>query len=112
MFPLKRAPTTSKVVFLSFCVIATFLFTATFAVFYASNGQLSETLRFPWTSSQYKTVQLRAEEDFIKRALESEIGNPYDGSSLRKLCADVQWQEGLMMSCTRVNGGIGNVRYV
>jgi len=46
---------------------------------------------------------------FIQNALNHDISGPYNGSHLQDLCAHTKWRPGLIFSCGRIYGGIGNV---
>lgn len=56
-----------------------------------------------WASSQ---------KQFVKRVLANDFyPKEYNGSAVRELCAQrAQWQEGIVISCDEIAGGIGNLK--
>ncbi|KAI9732721.1 MAG: hypothetical protein M1818_007455 [Claussenomyces sp. TS43310] len=73
-------------------------------------NQRNEFVPSSWSSLHQRPKSPK--EAFIKRTLESDINGPYEGLHLQNLCKETKWTEGLIFSCTRVNGGFGNVRNV
>lgn len=52
-----------------------------------------------------------SQKQFVKLALEDDIYvNRYNGTAVRNLCSEAKWQEGLVVSCDAIAGGIGNLK--
>lgn len=52
-----------------------------------------------------------SQKQFVKQALKDDIYvSPYNGTAVRKLCSEAKWQEGLVVSCDAIAGGIGNLK--
>lgn len=52
-------------------------------------------------------------KQFVRRAAEQGIypgAHGYDGAAVRQLCAGTRWREGLVVSCEKIAGGIGNLK--
>lgn len=50
-------------------------------------------------------------KQFVQQALKDDIyRRPYNGTAVRKLCSEARWQEGLVVSCDGIAGGIGNLK--
>lgn len=56
-----------------------------------------------------RTSQSSPKQLFIQNALDHDISGPYNGSYLQDLCLQTKWRPGLIFSCGRIYGGIGNV---
>lgn len=52
-----------------------------------------------------------SQKQFVQRALQDDIYvQKYNGSAVRKVCSSAKWQEGLIVSCDEIAGGIGNLK--
>lgn len=49
-------------------------------------------------------------ENWIRTAVESPVEGEFNGEALRDLCDKTKWLPGLVMSCSGIDGGFGNVR--
>lgn len=50
-------------------------------------------------------------KQFVARAVERGIyTEAYNGTAVRELCGKAQWREGLVVSCDKIAGGIGNLK--
>lgn len=55
---------------------------------------------------QFKSERKLYEADFLQH----EVGKPFDGAPIEKLCASRTWTPGLILSCDPPPGGIGEVK--
>jgi hypothetical protein len=51
-----------------------------------------------------------AKENFIREALQSDINGPFDSEPLTSVCASKTWNEGLIITCDGLQGGVGNLK--
>lgn len=50
-------------------------------------------------------------EKFVERAVDKGIYvDEYNGTAVRELCSKAEWREGLVVSCDKIAGGIGNLK--
>lgn len=49
-------------------------------------------------------------KNFIKAVVDNEVDGPMNLEPLTDLCRNTQWQDGLIVKCQPLPGGIGNVR--
>ena len=53
-----------------------------------------------------------SKHQFKSVAVRTAIDDPIDFSPLRELCDKTVWQEGVVLQCYRVTGGMGNIRNI
>lgn len=51
-------------------------------------------------------------EAFIASVMDNDINGQYDGKGMRDLCATRKWDYSIIVSCERLEGGIGNVKNI
>jgi len=64
------------------------------------------------TTTDTDTLNTKAKTVWIEKSLQSEIDGIFDGTAIKAMCSKKRWDHRAVVSCGRIQGGVGNVRNV
>lgn len=75
----------------------------------SSTWYLSQSRQDDEVIRPFSHLQQSPKESFIETALRTTVGDKFDNTAIKALCANTTWTDGLIFQCDPPKGGIGNV---